>query len=182
MVAIEEPPRGRLPVSSAALVCPDPSALGPGSTTDVTFAAPRIAGTTSVAGRHRRGGRARPGRRAPAARWTTAGRWGASRSSRPTPRRCVVRTLGSLAPGLAATQVTRSTEGDAQGLAATTCTEAGTSAWFVGVGTEIGHRPRLYLVNPEQTPAELDVVLFGPAGPVDAPAARNLVVPGARRR
>lgn len=175
-VATEEPPRGRLPISSTALVCPDPSALGAGSTTDVTFSAPRLAGITAVAGDTAQAGdldpdsppRATLDGRGPVAQFSVA---------RPDVAPVVIRTLGSLAPGLAATQVTGAIDGDAQGLAATACTEAGTSAWFVGMGTEVGHRPRLYLVNPQQTPAELDVLLFGSEGEVSAPAARNLVVP-----
>lgn len=176
VVATDDPPRGRLPVSSAALVCPDPSALGARSSTDVTFAAPRIAGTTSVPGDVAEAAGLEP-ESPPRARLEARGPVARFPVERPDAEPVVIRTLGSLAPGLAATQVTRATDGDAQGLAATTCSEAGTSAWFVGVGTEVGHRPRLYLVNPEQTPAELDVLLYGTAGEVDAPAARNLVIP-----
>lgn len=175
-VAAEDPPRGRLPISSTALVCPDPSALGTGSTTDVTFSSPRIAGTKSVAGDTADAGELDP--EAPP-RATLDGRGPVARFAVELPDAApvVIRTLGSLAPGLAATQVTRAVDGDAQGLAATACSEAGSSAWFVGMGTEVGHRPRLYLINPEQTPAELDVLVYGSGGPVSAPAARNLVVP-----
>lgn len=175
-VAVEDPPRGRLPVSSAALVCPDPSALGAGSGTDVTFAAPRVAGTTSVSGDSAEAGGLDP-EEPPRARLESRGPVATFSVQSPDEAPVLIRTLGSLAPGLTGTQVTLATEGDAQGLAAVACSAAGTSAWFVGVGTEIGHRPRLYLVNPEQTPAELDVLLHGSGGAVDAPAARNLVVP-----
>ena len=179
-IAAEEPARGRLPVSNTVLVCPDPSALGADSSTDVTFAAPRVAGTASVAGDTAAAGGLDPESAAAAgleARGPVA-RYPVEVTNAPP---VVIRTLGSLAPGLAATQVTRATDGDAQGLAASACSEPGTSAWFVGLGTEIGHRPRLYLINPGETPAELDVLLFGSGGEVDAPAARNLVVPARGR-
>lgn len=176
VVAAEEPARGRLPVSNTVLVCPDPSALGADSITDVTFSAPRIAGTTAVVGDTAVAGRLdpeAPGTAELDARGLVAGYAVETTDAEPV----VIRTLGSLAPGLAATQVTRATGGDAQGLAASACSEPGTSAWFVGLGTEVGHRPRLILVNPAETPAELDVLIFGSGGEVDAPAARNLVVP-----
>ena len=176
VVATEDPPRGRLPVSSATLVCPDPSTLGAGSATDVTFAAPRIAGTASVPGDTAVGGGLDP-TAPPRGRLDARGAVARFTVEVPNTQPVLIRTLGSLAPALAATQVTSAVDGDAQGLAATACAEAGTSAWFVGMGPEVGHRPRLYLVNPEQTPAELDVMLYGSGGPVDAPAARNLVVP-----
>lgn len=86
---------------------------------------------------------------------------------------------GPARPGaarLAAVQVTLARAGDLRGLAAAACTAAGADAWLVGGATTAGRRARLLLANPTPAPAVVDVRLAGPAGPVDVPSARGLVV------
>ena len=87
-----------------------------------------------------------------------------------------VRTLGGLAPGLVAAQTTRDSFSEGRGLASQPCLGPATTWWFVGGGSTAGRESALVLVNPEQTPAELEVAISGPDGPVSAPRLRGLVV------
>ena len=72
--------------------------------------------------------------------------------------------------------LTRSTVDAMRGLAGTVCAVPGTDFWFVGSGAVVGQRGRVYLTNPEAAPAVVDVTLYGPDGPVDAPAGRGVPV------
>lgn len=87
-----------------------------------------------------------------------------------------VRTTGSLAPGLVAAQTTQDSFDANRGLASTACLGPDTSWWFVGGGSSAGRQSQLVLVNPESTPAELDVSINGPDGPVTTPRLRGMVV------
>ena len=87
-----------------------------------------------------------------------------------------VRTFGSLAPGLVAAQTTQDSYDENRGLSSTACLGPDTSWWFVGGGSSAGRQSQLVLVNPEATPAELDVSISGPDGPVTTPRLRGMVV------
>jgi hypothetical protein len=88
----------------------------------------------------------------------------------------VATASGGLAPGFTASMTTRSTSDDIRGLASTACTTPGNDFWFVGSGAIVGRRGRLYLTNPESVPAVVDVTLYGPAGPLDAPSGRGVTL------
>ena len=87
-----------------------------------------------------------------------------------------VRTLGGLAPGLVAAQTTQDSFSDGRGLASQACLGPDTTWWFVGGGSTAGRETELVLVNPESTPAELEVAISGPDGPVSTPRLRGIVV------
>ncbi|MFM7212066.1 MAG: DUF5719 family protein [Actinomycetota bacterium] len=87
-----------------------------------------------------------------------------------------IRTTGSLGPGLVAAQVTQDSFDERRGLASTACLGPDTSWWFVGGGSVAGRDTRLLLVNPETSPAEVDVVLSGPEGEISTPSLRGIVV------
>jgi len=87
-----------------------------------------------------------------------------------------IRTQGSLAPGLVATQTTVDSYNDGRGLSSLACLGPATSWWFVGGGSVAGRDSDLVLVNPEATPAELEVQISGPEGPVTTPRLRGIVV------
>ena len=72
--------------------------------------------------------------------------------------------------------LTRSTVDAMRGLAGTACAVPGTDFWFVGSGAVVGQRGRVYLTNPEAAPAVADITLYGPDGPIDAPAGRGVPV------
>lgn len=86
------------------------------------------------------------------------------------------------APGFTMDQLTSSTGTDQYGLAGTPCGEAVSDAWFAGSVSDVGRFPRLFLVNPESTPATVDIALYGPQGRIDAPAGLGLRVRGDDRR
>ena len=87
-----------------------------------------------------------------------------------------VRTLGGLAPGLVAAQTTQDSFSDGRGLSSQACLGPDTTWWFVGGGSTAGRESQLVLVNPESTPAELEVAISGPDGPVSTPRLRGIVV------
>ena len=88
----------------------------------------------------------------------------------------VGRGTGRSAPGLVASQLTRSTNATMRGLAGTTCAPSATDFWFVGSGSVVGQRGRVYLTNTEAAPAVVDVELYGPDGPIGAPDAQGITV------
>lgn len=87
-----------------------------------------------------------------------------------------IRTLGGLAPGLVAAQSTQDSFSKGRGLSSQPCLGPDTTWWFVGGGSTAGRESQLVLVNPEATPAELEVAISGPDGPVSAPRLRGIVV------
>lgn len=101
---------------------------------------------------------------------------GAVADAAPGERPVAVRGVGRSAPGLAASQLTRSTNAAMRGLAGVNCARSGTDVWFVGSGSSVGQRGRVYLTNTEAAPAVVDVTLYGPKGQIDAPDARGVTV------
>lgn len=87
-----------------------------------------------------------------------------------------IRTQGSLAPGLVATQTTVDSFNEGRGLSSLACLGPATSWWFVGGGSVAGRDTNLVLVNPESTPAELEVQISGSEGPITTPRLRGIVV------
>ncbi|MCI0687788.1 MAG: DUF5719 family protein [Sporichthyaceae bacterium] len=93
----------------------------------------------------------------------------------------IARATGSVAPGFAASHTTR-VLGDgvmSRSLSGTACPQAGTEFWFAGTGSGDNRTSWLYLVNPEDAPATVDVELFGDDGPVAAPSTLKGIVLGA---
>ncbi len=88
---------------------------------------------------------------------------------------------GSLAPGLVADQWGRDPSGSGRGMASTACAPAASEFWFVGGGAIAGRQTRIVLVNPDQTAAVVDVLIYGPNGLIDAPGGRGLVIKGEDR-
>ena len=89
----------------------------------------------------------------------------------------LARATGRSAPGLAASQLTRSSQVAMRGLAGTTCATSGTDFWFVGSGAVVGQRGRRLPHQPRvRRPPSVDVTLYGPAGAIDAPDGRGVSV------
>jgi hypothetical protein len=164
-----------LPVASASAVCTDPSRQ-PDSQV-------RVAASTALAADGGTGeltlsdlaAPTGPDAPAPGARTTTAGAQAAWSPTKGTPP-VLAHADGALAPGLAATETVRTDSGPLRGLASQACPRPVTDAWFVGSGTSVGRTAALRLANPQDAPAVVDVAVFGPTGPVDAPGGRGLVV------
>ncbi|MHB1211377.1 MAG: DUF5719 family protein [Candidatus Nanopelagicales bacterium] len=88
---------------------------------------------------------------------------------------------GALAPGLVADQWGRDPGGRGRGMASTACAPAASEFWFVGGGAISGRVTRIVLVNPDETAAVADVLVYGPNGLIDAPGGRGLVIKGQDR-
>lgn len=167
-------PQAEASVARATAACPDP-VVGEGTTTRAAVAGPGPVGPTAE---DARGG---PGR---AGVSTFAGSvlaqleapGSAAADVPPESGPLVVRGTARSAPGLAAWQLTRSTEATMRGLAGTACVRSGTDFWFVGSGAVVGQRGRVYLTNTEPVPAVVDLQLYGPDGPIDAPDGRGVTV------
>ncbi|TAK69127.1 MAG: hypothetical protein EPO13_07885 [Actinomycetota bacterium] len=84
---------------------------------------------------------------------------------------------GGLAPGFVADQFGVDGRGRDRGLASTACQSPAADQWFVGGGGTTGRVSRVILVNADEAAAQVDVLLVGPAGPIEAPAGRGVVVP-----
>ena len=81
----------------------------------------------------------------------------------------LAQATGSLAPGFVADQLTFSDTGELRGLAATACPAPGSDFWFVGGGSGVGRTSTVVLANTEDAGAQVDVLLWGPDGPLAAP-------------
>jgi hypothetical protein len=68
-------------------------------------------------------------------------------------------------------------DGDLRGLAGASCFAPTAEAWLLGGSTEVGSSVRLTLVNPGGTAVQVDLTLWGPAGPIDAVGTSGLTLP-----
>lgn len=88
-----------------------------------------------------------------------------------------VEGTGPLAAGAVATSTSTASEGVNRGMASVPCQLPGSDFWFVGASAAPGRRDVLVLTNLDSVNAEVNVTIYGPAGPVEAPNARGVVVP-----
>ncbi|GCE02557.1 DUF5719 family protein [Embleya hyalina] len=87
---------------------------------------------------------------------------------------------GAFAPGFGAGAITRVPSNAGRGLAGVTCEASTTDRWFVGAATTENREAYLYLSNSRDTPAVVDVELFGRNGPIESEAGRGMsLAPGA---
>lgn len=75
---------------------------------------------------------------------------------------------------VAATTIERVGSGDLAGLGAFSCSEPQTETWLLGGSTALGESSRLVLANPSPTPTNVEITVYGPAGPIDPPITRAL--------
>ena len=94
----------------------------------------------------------------------------------------LARATGSFAQGLGADQAIRSGQGQTRGLAASPCARPVTDAWLVGGGSTAGRLTQVLLVNDDDRPAQVDLLVYGEAGPVAAPGASGIVLPAGSRK
>ena len=187
----------QVPVARSAAACPDP-VVDEGTMTEIALAAPgdTAEGTSGSSGSDGSDG---PGSLGSAV--LTPTRPGSANLSRLVapgaevtevedpdsdddvdgPGPVAARGTGRSAPGLVAAQLTRSTQATMRGLAGVTCAPSDTDAWFVGSGAVVGQRGRVYLTNIEAAPAVVDLTLYGPDGPIDAPDGRGVTVAPGRQ-
>lgn len=184
----------RVPVARSATACPDP-VVDEGTATELSLAAP---GDDAATGDDDAGAGDLGGLGSAVLTPTRPGSEELSRVVAPGaeatqvedpdtdddvdgPGPVAARGTGRSAPGLVAAQLTRSTEATMRGLAGATCAPSDTDAWFVGSGAVVGQRGRVYLTNIEAAPAVVDLTLYGPDGPIDAPDGRGVTVAPGRQ-
>jgi hypothetical protein len=177
--AIEEGATAVEPVGSAVLLCPEPGAgtdLGVRVTAAVVPGQPGQDGEEGSAGME-----TLPGKESASSKILVPG--GQAQIEAFGTRLPAIRAYGegSLAPGLIADQWGRDPGGQGRGMASTACAPAASQFWFVGGGAIAGRQTRIVLVNPDDTAAVVDVLVYGPDGLIDAPAGRGLVVKGQDR-
>ncbi|MGR0158453.1 DUF5719 family protein [Paenarthrobacter nitroguajacolicus] len=90
--------------------------------------------------------------------------------------------VGNEQASLAANLGYSATDGDLRGLASTQCQPPGNDAWLVGANTAVGRTAVLNVSNASETPATVNLDLYGYEGQIQAPGARGLLVaPGTTR-
>jgi hypothetical protein len=82
----------------------------------------------------------------------------------------------------AAVQSQTAASGDLVGFATTACGEAGSDSWLVAGATTVGRTSFVMLSNPGDVAAVVDLTIYGDAGLVESPGAKNLDVPARSTR
>ena len=98
------------------------------------------------------------------------------------PRSVLLSGIGTLAPGLVASQVSLLTAGDLRGLSTVACQQPSAQTWLVGGAGTTGHRGRVILTNPTPNPVTVNLSVFGAKGAVTSTAARGHRGQGAQAR
>ena len=93
----------------------------------------------------------------------------------------LARAQGSFAVGYAADQELLALAGPNRGLGTAPCTSPATDTWLVGGGATLGRTTQVLLVNDDARAAQVDLEIFGPAGPITSTASTGIsVAPGGR--
>jgi hypothetical protein len=94
----------------------------------------------------------------------------------------LARATGSYATGFGADQIIRSGQGASRGLAASPCARPTTDGWLVGGASTVGRITQVLLVNDDDRPAQVDLLVYGPEGLVASPAGTGIVLSPSSRR
>jgi uncharacterized protein DUF5719 len=162
----------RVPVQQTEAICPNVKQL-PGSSTTVSAVSPPAAGTAT-------GGEATmvelADRTKVRGKLESPGRTGVFTADNTELPALVAGASGAFAPGFSVGGLTRVPSGAGRGLAGVTCEAPATERWFVGTSTAQGRESYLYLANSKDTPALVDVEIYGPNGLVEGEAGRGLTL------
>lgn len=85
---------------------------------------------------------------------------------------------GALAPGWTVQQTTLVAAGSGRGLQGLSCTVPGTDFWFPGTSTAEQRQDYIHLTNPDDSPAVVDLELYGEDGSVRTDSGQGINVPG----
>ncbi|GED86643.1 DUF5719 family protein [Streptomyces sp. 6-11-2] len=83
---------------------------------------------------------------------------------------------GKFAPGWTVQQTTEVAVGAGRGLLGVTCTAPDTQFWFPGASTAAARSDYIHLTNPDDSPAVVDIELYGAEGAVKSPAGEGITV------
>ncbi|MEV6053276.1 DUF5719 family protein [Streptomyces sp. NPDC052107] len=84
---------------------------------------------------------------------------------------------GKFAPGWTVQETTEVAAGTGRGLQGVNCTAADTDFWFPGASTATDRTDYVHLTNPDDTPAVVDIELYGKNGAIKSPLGENQTVP-----
>ncbi len=93
------------------------------------------------------------------------------------PTAVIIDATGAMARGLDAEQTTFPPNGSAGTVSSAQCSQPGTDFWFLGPGPAKAAAISLYLVNPDNVPAAVDVEIFTDTGPIQGNADTGVEVP-----
>jgi hypothetical protein len=165
----------RLPVQRSSLLCPAPSS-SEFATTQYTSFTPQGSGGSSS------GGSAKlvpvTPKAKPVAPLAAPGKPTTAINATSSAPALIGTADGSLAPGWTVQQTTVVDSGAGRGLLGASCVQPDTEFWFPGASTESTRRDYVHLVNPDQTPAVVDVELYSKDGLLKASTGDGITVPG----
>ncbi|MEW1865079.1 DUF5719 family protein [Streptomyces sp. NPDC088194] len=167
----------RLPVQRSTLLCPEPSTSEFADTTYTSFT-PLGSGSGTGAS----GGDATllPATPKPKALkpLTATGKPVTSSTDKSDSPALIGTANGPLAPGWSVQQTTVVSDGPGRGLLGTSCVAPDSEFWFPGASTQDGRQDYVHLVNPDETPAVVDVDLYGKDGQLKGSTGDGITVPG----
>ncbi|MEO3979007.1 DUF5719 family protein [Streptomyces sp. CAU 1734] len=187
----------RLPVERSSLLCPAPSGSETAETRYTSFTPKGTAGRGGGTGRGT--AELRPSAGAPAGESTDVmrpdakvpaakplltlkepGTPGAAEESGAKTPALVGTATGRLAPGWTAQQTTTVTAGSARGVLGLSCTAPDTEFWIPGASTAEGRQDYVHLTNPDDSPAVVDLELYGKDGELQTTLTEGIPLrPGA---
>jgi hypothetical protein len=173
----------RLPVQRSTLLCPEPSTSEFAATTYTSFTPPGSgSGTGTETSTASAGGKATlvPATPKPKALkpLTATGKPVTSTTDKADSPALVGTADGPLAPGWSVQQTTVVSDGPGRGVLGTSCVAPDSEFWFPGASTEDGRQDYVNLVNPDETPAVVDIDLYGKDGQLKGSTGDGITVPG----
>lgn len=189
----------RMPVQRTTVTCPAPSSSEVADTTYTAFSPgggtgsggkaallpapddqPGTASSPSATsgGKDKKGKGDKAATTKPVAPLTAAGKPAGADNATDDAPALIGTADGALAPGYTVQQTTRITAGDGRGLMGTSCAVPSAESWFPAASTASSREDYVHLINPDDTPAEVDVEMFDKGGQLDTPSGNDLTVPG----
>lgn len=167
----------RLPVQRSTLLCPEPSTSEFADTTYTSFTPPGSGSGTGASGGDATLLPATPKPKA-LKPLTATGKPVTSSTDKSDSPALIGTANGPLAPGWSVQQTTVVSDGPGRGLLGTSCVAPDSEFWFPGASTQDGRQDYVHLVNPDETPAVVDVDLYGKDGQLKGSTGDGITVPG----
>lgn len=167
----------RLPVQRTTLLCPEPSESELAATTYTSFT-PQGTDSSAASGSGTATLVPATAKPKPLKPLTAIGKPVTYTNDKAGAPALIGNADGPLAPGWTVQQTTVIEDGPSRGLLGTSCAEPDTEFWFPGASTAKDREDYVHLVNPDDTPAVVDVELYGKDGALKTPAGDGITVPG----
>jgi hypothetical protein len=168
----------RLPVQRSSLLCPEPSSSDFASTTYTSFTPQGSGSSSGATGSGSATLLPTVPRAKPLKPLTAAGKPTTSTNGKAGAPALIGTADGPLAPGWTVQQSTVVNDGPERGLLGISCVAPDTEFWFPGASTADGRQDYVHLVNPDETPAVVDVEMYDKNGLLKASTGEGITVPG----